>query len=170
MLLYADMEIVKVEGNIYRVKVKRGNVVIKVGESVEIQGGNSKTQFVIDQPGEYEVEGISVFAYQVNESLASVIQVEDLKVLTVSGILSDSLIEDQGTIDVVIVDTNTTKSKESVEMIGKIEPSCVVPSGDVANVALFIKDFEHTARETNKLSISRATLNSDITDVVVLTE
>lgn len=143
---------------------------VNVGESVEIQSSNSKSPFVITLPGEYEVEGISVFTYLVEETLASVIHVEDLKVLTTSGILSDSLIEDQGTIDVVIVDTNKGKSKEGVVMMGKIEPSCVVPSGDADNVTQFIKDFEHTAREANKLSISRATLNSDITDVVVLTD
>lgn len=164
------MDIAKVAENKYRIKVKRGSVVVNVGESVEIQNNASKASFVITQPGEYEVEGISVFAYQVEETLASVIHVEDLKVLLTSGILSDALIEDQGTIDVVIVDTNIGKSKECVAMIGKIEPSCVIPSGDAANVALFIKDFEHTSREANKLSISRATLNSDITDVVVLTD
>lgn len=164
------MDIAKVSENKYRIKVKRGSVVINVGESVEIQSSNSKSPFVITQPGEYEVEGISVFAYQTAESLASVIHVEDLKVLSTSQVLSDAMIEDQGNIDVVIADTNTGKPKESVAMIGKIEPSCVIPSGDSANIATFIKDFEHTAREANKLSISRATLNSDITDVVVLTD
>ena len=164
------MDIAKVAENKYRIKVKRGSVVVNVGESVEIQSSASKSPFVITQPGEYEVEGISVFAYQTEATLASVIHVEDLKVLATSGILSDSLIEDQGTIDAVIVNTNSLQSKENVTMIGKIEPSFVLPSGDSANVATFIKDFEHTAREANKLSITRATLNSDITDVVILTD
>lgn len=164
------MDIAKVAVNKYRVKVKRGSVMVNVGESVEIQNNSSKSSFVIAQPGEYEVEGISVFAYQVGETLASVIHVEDLKVLATSGVLSDTLIEDQGTIDVVIVNTNSIQNKENVAMVGKIEPSFVLPSGEAANVATFIKDFEHTAREANKLSITRATLNSDITDVVILTD
>jgi len=164
------MDIAKVAENKYRIKVKRGSVVVKVGETVELQGSTSKSPFVITQPGEYEVEGISVFVYQTGDMLASVIHVEDLKVLATSGILSDALIEDQGTIDAVIVNTDSTQSKENVAMIGKIEPSIVLPSGDATNVSTFIKDFEHTAREANKLSISRATLNSDITDVVVLTD
>lgn len=164
------MDIAKVAENKYRIKVKRGSVVVNVGESVEILSSTSKSPFIITQPGEYEVEGISVFAYQTGETLASVIHVEDLKVLATSGVLSDSLIEDQGTIDAVIVNTNSTQSKENVGMIGKIEPSFVIPSGDGPNIATFIKDFEHTARETNKLSITRATLNSDITDVVILTD
>lgn len=164
------MDIAKVAANKYRIKVRGGSVVVNVGESVEIQGSTSKAPFVVTQPGEYEVEGISAFAYQTGDTLASVIHVEDLKVLAVSGILSDSLIEDQGTIDVVIVNTSNLQSKDSVIMIGKIEPSFVIPSGDATSIATFIKDFEHNARETNKLSITRATLNPDITDVVILTD
>lgn len=164
------MDIAKIAENKYRIKVKRGSVLVNVGELVEIQSNQSKAAFVITQPGEYEVDGISVFAYQTGSSLASVIHVEDLKVVSTSGALSDSLIEDQGTIDVVIVNTSAIPSKESVEMIGKIEPSTVIPAGDSSAIATFIKDFEHTSRDANKLSISRATLNPDITDVVVLTD
>ena len=147
------MDIARIAENKYRIKVKRGVAVVNVGLDVEIQGTVSKTPFVITQPGEYEVEGISVFAYQTGESLASVIHVEDLKVLAA-----------------VIVNTDKMNSKASVAMIGKIEPSCVVPAGDATNIAVFVKDFEHASRETNKLSLSKATLNSDITDVVVLTD
>lgn len=164
------MDIARIAENKYRIKVKRGVAVVNVGVDVEIQGTVSKSPFAITQPGEYEVEGISVFAYQTGETLASVIHVEDLKVLAVASELSESLIDDLDTIDVVIVNTDKINSKASVSMIGKIEPSCVVPAGDAANIAVFVKDFEHASRETNKLSISKATLNSDITDVVVLTD
>ncbi len=164
------MDIARIAENKYRIKVKRGFAVVNVGVDVEIQGLADKTPFVITQPGEYEVEGISVFAYKTEDTLASVIHVEDLKVLATSSELSDSLIDDLDTIDVVIVNTDKMSSKASVAMIGKIEPSCVVPAGDTTNVAVFVKDFEHAARETNKLSLSKATLNSDITDVVVLTD
>lgn len=164
------MDIARIAENKYRIKVKRGVAVVNLGVDVEIQGSVSKTPFVITQPGEYEVEGISVFAYQTGETLASVIHVEDLKVLAAASELSDSLIDDLDTIDVVIVNTDKMNSKASVSMIGKIEPSCVVPAGDPTNVAVFVKDFEHASRETNKLSLSKATLNSDITDVVVLTD
>lgn len=164
------MDIAKVAENKYKIKVKRGVVMVNVGESVEIQSSNNKTPFVITQSGEYEVEGISVFAYLVDNTLTSVIHVEDLKVLSTTGIMSDALIDDQGTIDVVIMNTNNGKNKDNVVMIGKIEPSCVIPSGEATSIAGFINDFEHTSREANKLSISRATLNSDITDVVVLTD
>ena len=164
------MDIARIAENKYRIKVKRGVAVVNVGVDVEIQGTVNKTPFVITQPGEYEVEGISVFAYQTGETLTSVIHVEDLKVLAAASELSDSLIDDLDTIDVVIVNTDKMNSKASVSMIGKIEPSCVVPAGDTTNVAVFVKDFEHASRETNKLSLSKATLNSDITDVVVLTD
>lgn len=164
------MDIARIAENKYRIKVKRGVAVVNVGVDVEIQGTVSKTPFVITQPGEYEVEGISVFAYQTGETLASVIHVEDLKVLALASELSDSLIDDLDTIDVVIVNTDKMNSKASVAMIGKIEPSCVVPAGDATNITVFVKDFEHASRETNKLSLSKATLNSDITDVVVLTD
>ncbi len=170
MVLYVPMDVVKVGDHQYRIKGKKGSVLTRLGESVEIMGSGSKSPFVITEPGEYEVEGISVFCYRVEEGLGVMIQAEELKCLSLAGIASDALIDDLDIIDVVIVDVDRLESKAAVTMLGKIEPSYVIPSGTAERVGQFVKEFEHTSRETNKLSLSKATMNSDVTDVVILTE
>lgn len=162
------MDITRINETTYKVKGKKGVVTVVIGRSVEIMGAVSKSPFPITQPGEYEVEGISVFAYQAGKTLATLIQVEEVKVLAIEEPLSDALIEEMDTVDVVLLGTGAVPSKELVALVGRIEPSCVVPAGDEASIAAFVKDFEHTSRTSDKLSLSKATMATDITDVVVL--
>lgn len=162
------MDITRSGEKSYKIKGKRGAVTALVGKSIEIVGGVSKTPFLITQPGEYEVEGISVFAYQADQTLAALVQVEDVKVLVIEESVSDALIEEMDVVDVVLLGTDVVASKELVTLVGKIEPSYVVPAGDEASVAAFVKDFEHTSRISDKLTLSKATMATDITDVVVL--
>lgn len=170
MILYVPMDIVRVADKEYRIKGKKGSVISKLGMSVEIQSAGNKTPFVIVEPGEYEVEGISVFAYRVEESLGTLIQVEDVKIFCVAGVMSDSLIDDLDTIDVVMLDVDKIEKKAGAAMLGKIEPSYVIPCGEEGMMAQFVKEFEHTARQTDKLSLSKATMSGDVTDVVILTD
>lgn len=164
------MDITVIDSKRYRLKVKRGQLAIEIGKSIEIETASNKGKFLISKPGEYEVEGISVFAYAAKDTIASVIHVEDIKILLLAQTVSDALIEEMDTIDVVMIDTNALESKQWVELMAKIEPSIVLPAGENARVSQFVKDFEHSSRETNKLSLSKMTLNSDVTDVVILTD
>jgi hypothetical protein len=164
------MDVVRIDKKQYKLKTKRGVVAVSVGESIEISGSVSKSNFVITQPGEYEVEGISVFAYATPNGIAGVVQADEVKILVTAGVLPDTVIEDQGNVDAVIVDTSAIESKQSVAMIGNIDTYYVIPCGEKEDIALFIKDFEHSAREVPKLTISRGSINTDITEVVILNE
>ena len=124
------MDITAVGKNTYKIKGKKGSVTVEVGKGVEIVGAANKTVFPINQPGEYEVEGISVFAYSAGETLATLVQVEEIRVLVVGNVLSDNIIDEMDAVDVAILGTEQVGSKALVEMVGKIEPSYIVPSGE----------------------------------------
>lgn len=164
------MDITLVKNNQYKIRGKKGYANVVVGESVEIVASNSKDSFVINQPGEYEVEGISVFAYPANDRLATLVEVEDVKVLVVDELIKENVIEDMDTVDVIVLGVGVVGSKELIEMVGKIEPSYVVPEGETARVEAFVKDFEHNSRTESKLSISKSTMAADVTDVVILSK
>lgn len=162
------MDITAINGTSFRVKAKKGMVVSEGGARIVMTGNTSKTPFEIDQPGEYEVEGMSVFGYASDAEVAYVMQIEDVRILTLGTKLSEGIIQELDIIDVILLNTDSLNSKDAVEMIGKIEPSAVVPYGDSVNVAAFVKDFEHGSRESDKLAIAKATLNSELTEVVLL--
>ena len=164
------MDITCVGENQYKLKSKKGSLEVTLGEKVEIvSGGNTNSPFVIRQPGEYEVDGMSVFAYAATGGIAALVQVDDIKIFCLANIIDDSVIEEQETVDVVLLSCDNVGSKDLVEMIGKIEPSYVVPAGSKEFITKFVSTFEHTAREMPKLSLTKATINAEITDVVILT-
>lgn len=162
------MDIIKAGKDSYTVKTKRGSLKAVLGERVEIVGAGRKDGFEITQPGEYEVEGISVFTYNSAERLAAVIQAEGVTVLCADRVLADSIIEEMDTVEVAIVAVTSETSKAMVEMIGKIEPSYVIPAGEEGEIQIFLKDFERTAREAPKLSLAKTAVTMDTTEVVVL--
>lgn len=162
------MDITAINETSFRVKAKKGMVVSESGKRIVMTGNTSKTPFEINQPGEYEVEGMSVFGYASESDVVYVMQIEDVRILTLGVALSESIIQELDVIDVILLNTDSLNSKDAVDMIGKIEPSTVVPYGDSVNVAAFVKDFEHGSRESDKLAIAKATLNSELTEVVVL--
>ena len=98
---------------------------------------------VIDLPGEYEKLGVKIIGYSTfhdakkgserGENTIFKIEAENLSLLHLGDlghILSDSLIEEIGEINVLFIPIGgfyTIGPKEAVELIGKIEPSVVIP-------------------------------------------
>lgn len=162
------MDITAINPVSFKVKAKKGTVSVENGTKVIMLGNSSKSPFEITQPGEYEIEGMSVFGYPSEEGNVFVLQIEEVRILVLGVAISEAIVQELDVIDVVLLNTNTLNSKDAVTLIGKIEPSTVVPYGDSTNVAAFIKDFEHASRESDKLSLAKATLNSELTEVVVL--
>lgn len=162
------MDITCIKNDQYKLKGKKGFVELTLGSSIKLVSTANDNTLMIEQPGEYEVEGISVFAYNTQDSLSCMVQIEDVKILCSDVSIGQSLIDELGVVDVVLVGVGGGSNKEKLEMIGKIEPSYVIPSGDASSVANFVKEFEHTSRNESKLAISKTTLSSDVTEVVVL--
>lgn len=171
MIEFVSMDITYVKEH-WKIKVKKGVVTIDASGRVEIAGPGRTEPFVINAPGEYEVEGISVFGYGLGEGqTAYVVQGEEVRVLWLGELsekISDKLAEELDTIDAAMVATAGGSVKVVTETVGGIEPSYVLPYGETAKVQEFVKHFEHGSRSAEKLSLSRATIPVEATEVVIL--
>ena len=152
----------------FKIKSRGSAVVTAEADKLTIAHKNGGEDFVISMPGEYEGEGVSVFGYQAGESKLFVVQFEDLRVLylgDLSSTLSEKNINELENIDAVIVSTDTLATKDLVEVVAKLEPYYVLPYGE--NTAKFIAAYEHSSRTVKTLSISKLSLNDDLTEVIV---
>ena len=151
--------------------------------------------FVIDSPGEYEIEGISVFGYQTyhdaengakrGNNVIYVIQAEDLRILHLGDLghkLSKEIIDELDGIDVVMIPVGgdyTVDAKMAAEIAAELEPYYVIPMhfktekhddktfGQLATVEEFVKEFQHGSRTVKNLSISKLGLPEDLTEVIL---
>jgi L-ascorbate metabolism protein UlaG (beta-lactamase superfamily) len=152
----------------FKVKSRASAVVTATSDSLTIAHKSGGEDFVINRPGEYEVEGVSVFGYQASESNVYVIQFEDIRVLylgDLAGPLSEKNIAELENIDVVIVSADTMQVKTLVEVVAKLEPYYVLPYGE--GTAKFVTAYEHSSRTVKTLSISKLSLNDDLTEVII---
>lgn len=160
------MEISYLGKNNFKLKTKSGSALLEPTQLTMVHKSGGE-DFVINEPGEYEIEGISVFGYQTEGSTAYVFQAEDMRVLYL-GELSQSLSEknlaELENIDVVIAPP-TASGKELVELVTKIEPYYILPYGE--NVAKFVASYDHGSRSVKSLSLSKLTLPEDLTEVIV---
>ena len=166
-------------------------------EAVEMVSGTTRRDrpFVISEPGEYEVEGISVFGYPTfhdnvegaerGKNTIFVIQAEDLRILHLGDLghmLSEKTLSEQENIDVVMVPVGgkyTIDAKAAVEVVAKLEPYYVLPMhyktdkhdaktfGELDGVDKFITAYEHGSRSVKSLNVSKLGLPDDLTEVIV---
>ncbi|PIR98881.1 MBL fold metallo-hydrolase [Candidatus Collierbacteria bacterium CG10_big_fil_rev_8_21_14_0_10_44_9] len=164
--------------------------------AVELVSGNSKRDkpFVISQPGEYEVEGVSVFGYPSFHDAVEgkdrgintvyVIQAEDMRILHLGDLghaLTEKMVGELENIDVVMIPVGgvyTIGTKEAVEIIAKLEPYYVLPMhyrtekydqkvfGELDGVEKFIAAYEHGSRSVKSLSLSKLSFSEDLTEVI----
>ena len=152
----------------FKIKTKTGIVTTDAGAVTIAHKGGVGEDFTITAPGEYEVEGISVFGYAAEEATVYIIQAEDLRVLYLGEIAkmpSEKLVTELENIDVVAVPVDTLGAKEAGEVVAKLEPYYVLPYGE--NIAKFVASYEHGSRTVKSLSLSKLTLPEDVTEVIV---
>lgn len=151
----------------YKLKTKNGFVVANEA-SLTISHKSGEDDFVITEPGEYEVEGISVFGYKAEESNIYVMQCEDIRILYLGNMtrsLSDKDIANLENIDVVIVNVDMMSIKDIVEIVSKLEPYYVLPFGE--SIQKFVASYEHGSRSIKSLNLNKTTLPEDLTEVIV---
>lgn len=107
---------------------------------ISIVGGGP---FVISQPGEYEIKGVSIFGFssyhddkqgaEKGKNIIYLIEIDGLRIChlgDLGGGLPAELIEEIGTVDILCVPVGgkvTLGSNEAVELTAQIEPSIVLP-------------------------------------------
>lgn len=151
----------------FKVKAKSGTVTVSK-DALVISHKSGGEDFIIKEPGEYEVEGISVFGHQSDDAVVYVIQFEDVRVAYLGGLtkpLTEKAITDLENIDVVIVPVDNLELKAGIEMISKLEPSFVLPYGELTTK--FVDSYEHGSRSVKSLNLSKVSLPEDLTEVIV---
>lgn len=161
------MEISYLGGGSYKIKAKTGTVTAR-GEALSIAHKGGGEDFKIQLPGEYEIEGISVFGYKTDEETAYVIQDGDLRVLYLGNLtkaLAEKTLVELENIDVVIFPADVIGSQEAVAMMAKLEPYYVLPFGREAGK--FVAAYDRGSRVVKSLNLSKLGLPEDLTEVIV---
>ncbi len=161
------MEITYLGKNNFKLKTKRGTVTLE-SDKLTMSHKNGGEDFYITAPGEYEVEGISVFGYKTEETTAYVIQAEEVRVLFVDRLskpLSEKNLSELENVDVAIVPVEGGETKTVIEVLTKLEPYYVLPFKDGAKK--FVQDYDHGSRSVKSLSLSKLALPEDLTEVIV---
>ncbi len=147
--------------NCFRISTKRANVTIddnlsdlgakspmKAGDIAVYSGPHAKpgaeVKIVIDQPGEYEVSGVSIHGVsarahmdEADKKSATVYKVtaEDMRVLVVGHIypeLSDQQLEEIGVVDIMLLPVGgngyTLDVVGAQKIIKKVEPKLIIPT------------------------------------------
>jgi|SaaInlStandDraft_4_1057021.scaffolds.fasta_scaffold28968_2 L-ascorbate metabolism protein UlaG (beta-lactamase superfamily) len=200
--ILTNMEITHLGKSAFRIKTKTGVVVMdpygkstgsamsKVSADLVTissrQGGSNdeeekvsatsrrKAPFVIDEPGEYEVESISIFGYKSGEkNIVYVMQVEDLRIAHLGNLtempektLSDLL----DNIDVVMVPIGgegILELKSVVELVNKIESTYIIPMGDMSKKDKFVEAMGKGVKSVESLNLAKATLPADLSEIVL---
>lgn len=156
-----------------------------------------KNPFIIDQPGEYEVGGLSVFGVKTyhddqegaerGSNIVFTMLVDDLRVCHLGDLgheLTPEQIEAIGHIDVLLCPVggeSTVGPEQAVKVIRSIEPSIVVPMhyqtdrhnkeifGNKARIEDFIKVYGAEVTPVDKLDLAKSRMPEE-TELVVLTE
>lgn len=152
--------------------------------------------FIINEPGEYEVEGVSVFGYpsfhddkkgsERGENNIFVIQGEGIRVVHLGDLghsLSEKFIEKLDGVDILLVPVGghfTIDSKIALSIIETISPSIAIPMHyrtsehnsetfkDITDLDTFINLYGGEVRKVeDKLTVNKLSLSEDQTEVYV---
>lgn len=149
--------------------------------------------FVISGPGEYERKGFQIRGIQSYHDKAKgaerglntiyTITAEDMTICHLGDFgeekLSDEQLDNMGEVDILIVPVGgayTLNSKEAVAVVGQVEPKIIIPMHyraagvtipDLESVDKFIKEISLTPEKVDKLRITRKTLPTEETKLVV---
>jgi len=139
--------------------------------------------FVIDCPGEYEVQGIFIqgIAYNVHHT-AYLITMGDISVAWLGPInneeVSDQVLEAIEGADILLIPVGGGKvlsAKQAVSVINKVEPRIVIPAyyklpiaKGFDDLAGFIKEYGAAQETTDKFKVSKKDLQMEDTKVIVI--
>ena len=153
--------------------------------------------FVITEPGEYEIEGVSVFGYKTyhdskggaerGENIVFVIQAEGVRIVHLGDLghrLEERLVEKLDGVDILMIPIGgvyTIDAKVALETIETIGPSVVMPMhyktpahdnkmfGELTGLDEFVTLYGADVREITdgKYSVNRVSISEDTTEVVV---
>jgi len=143
--------------------------------------------FLVSDPGEYDVKGVTITGIPLKEErgyvTAFLVECEDIKILNLGHIKDFSMKEEEleglGEIDVLIIPVggeDVMDASSASKLVNHIEPKLVIPSHykipgltvDAQPVDKFIKEMGGKSETVEKLTIKRKDLNPEETKVFIL--
>lgn len=139
--------------------------------------------FVIEAPGEYEVNDVFVYGHRINGQIIYLLNFEDIKIAFLGEFghhtLTDKDLELIEGADILILPVgggDLTTAKEAVKIISQVEPRIVIPSchksgmGKLSadDVSVFVKEFGVKAEELDKLKITKKELPQEDIKLIIL--
>lgn len=170
----------------------RGNADIlilaeKTNPTYSATSGISGEPFLINDPGEYDVKGVTITGLPLKQGeryvTAYLIETEDIKILNLSHIkefnMKEEDIEDLGEIDILIVPVgggDVLDASEAAKVVNQVEPKLVIPSHyqipglnlKSGKLETFIKEMGGKSETMEKLMIKKKELPEDQIKLVVL--
>ena len=155
-----------------------------------------RSPFIISEPGEYEVEGVSVFGYETyhdnsggderGKNIVYRIQIDDINLVHLGDLgheLDKKIINDFGNVDVVMIPMGgvyTIDASVGFKLASEIDASIIIPMhyrtsnhnpdvfGQMATLNDILREYGGQVKEVDdKLVVSKLSLSSDVTEVVV---
>lgn len=153
--------------------------------------GISGDPFMINDPGEYDVKGITVTGIPLKQDegektryvTAYLIESEDIKILNLTHIreftMSKDDLEGLGSIDILIIPVggnSVMTAKDAAKVVNEIEPKIVIPSHyETAGLALpydkldiFIKEMGGKSETVDKLILKKKDLPEENIKLIVI--
>lgn len=159
----------------------------KENELYSTESGISGEYFLIPDPGEYDLKGVTVTGIPLKQEdshvVAWLIESEDIKILNLSHIKNWNMTEDDieslGDIDILIVPVggeSVLDSSTAAKIVNEIEPKIVIPSHYLTpGVKLKLSDIEKFKKEMggkvellDKLTLKKKDLNNEAIRVTIL--
>jgi L-ascorbate metabolism protein UlaG (beta-lactamase superfamily) len=149
--------------------------------------GISGEPFLINDPGEYDIKGVTVTGIPLKQGdryvTAYLIEAEDIKILSLSHIkqfnMEEGDLEGLGEIDILIVPVggkDTLEADDAAKVVNEIEPKIIIPShyqisgltAPVGKLETFIKEMGGKSETMDKLMIKKKELETEQIKVIVL--
>jgi len=137
------------------------------GFKVEV---DKQVKMEIGEPGEYEVGGISIIGLLLGSNKVFVFEIDGLRVAYLGDFsegITDEKVSQLGSIDVVIINVGESP-KESVKVIGGIDPYFVLPFTQKEPVETFLAESGMTVEKMDKFLLKREDILEDQSTKIIL--
>jgi L-ascorbate metabolism protein UlaG (beta-lactamase superfamily) len=150
--------------------------------------GISGEPFLVNDPGEYDVKGVTITGIPLKQDegrfvTVFLIEAEDIKILNLAHIrefsMNESDLESLGEIDILIIPVGSNSvmtAKEAAKVVNEIEPKIVIPSHyQISGLSLpyekvdtFLKEMGGKGENMEKLTIKKKELVPEQIKVITL--
>jgi L-ascorbate metabolism protein UlaG (beta-lactamase superfamily) len=141
--------------------------------------GISGSPFIINDPGEYDVKGVTVTGLPLKQGdryvTVYLIESEDIKILNLGHIMEFDMkeedVEGLGGIDVLLLPVGgngVLDASAAAKVVNEIEPKIVIPSHATGKLDTFVKEMGGKSETMDKLMLKKKDLAEDQIKLIIL--